>query len=102
MAEKVLKILKKVFEFSNFVHYLSIYKHKIVIMSTNTTAKPKRSIKLSSSELADVKSRASKYPTMVAAGIGMGVNRDVLMRIMAIGSCSEQTYKLLFPDKEVQ
>lgn len=69
-------------------------------MSTNTTGKAKRSVKLTEAEIQDVKNRVEGYPTKFAASVGMGVNADILHRVTKMGTCSEATYKKLFPAAE--
>jgi len=67
-------------------------------MPTTTKPKPKRSIKLSQSQIDDLIKRQSAYPTKIAAGIGIGINSDTLDRAIRIGSCNEISYKILFPN----
>jgi transcriptional regulator with PAS, ATPase and Fis domain len=64
-------------------------------MSAET--KPKRSIKLSKDErkfLADLLKQHNGNKT--AAGLAVGISKDVFDRTLAFGSCSEKTYNTLF------
>lgn len=70
-------------------------------MNSNSLTKRKNSVKLSKEEIEDIRVRMGAYSTKVAAGIGMGINKDTLVRTLAFGSCNEESYKILFPGKEV-
>ena len=59
--------------------------------------KPKKSVKLSPKEWAWVNNEFHSYPSQVEASIGMKIGRETLVRIVRIGSCTEQTYNKLFP-----
>lgn len=66
-------------------------------MDTNNTTKPKRSIELSKKQLAYLNTVLNNHESKTAAGLKLGVSKDVLDRTLAFGSCSEKTYKTLFP-----
>jgi hypothetical protein len=63
--------------------------------------KPKRQIMLKESEVAYLKKEQDKYSTKVQAGIALRINHNTLDRVIRIKSCSEETYRTLFPGKEI-
>lgn len=70
-------------------------------MSATQIAKPKRSIKLSTEEQADIESRLQGITRPLQKGLRLGVSREVVEQIELKGSVSERTYRLLFPEKEI-
>jgi hypothetical protein len=70
-------------------------------MTTTSKSKPKRQVMLSDTEVEHLKKEQKKYPTKVAAGLALGINPDTLDRVIRIKSCSEESYRILFPGKEI-
>ena len=70
-------------------------------MSITPKQKLRRQIKLSDMEVAHLKSEQEKHPTKVAAGIALGINPDTLDRAIRIGSCNETSYRILFPEIDI-
>jgi histidinol phosphatase-like PHP family hydrolase len=87
--------------FSNFVLYIWLSEFKIAFMTTTAKSKVRNQVKLSDEEVEYLKKEMAKYPTKVAAGIEMKINPDTLDRATRIKSCSEASYRILFPDKEI-
>jgi hypothetical protein len=70
-------------------------------MNDKTIEKPKRSITLTKKELRFLKDRVKESASITAAGLTLGISKDVLSRTIAFGSCSEKTYNTLF-SKELE
>jgi hypothetical protein len=71
-------------------------------MSAKIIEKPKRSIELTKEQIKWLSSQIKKHESITAAGISLGISKDVLSRTMAFGSCSEKTYKTLFSDSSIR
>lgn len=65
-------------------------------MASIETEKLKRSVKLTAAEVKYLKNVKAKFDTVTEAAIHLKINKDVLDRTIAFGSCSEKTYNKLF------
>lgn len=57
----------------------------------NTITKPKRSIPLSQQEVDALKTLRNDFPTEVEFAISIGIDRNVLARVIQVGSGSQVT-----------
>jgi hypothetical protein len=65
-------------------------------MSSKLIEKPKRSVKLTKDQIKWLGDQIQKHESITAAGISLGISKDVLSRTLAFGSCSEKTFETLF------
>lgn len=70
--------------------------NKFKTMDAKTIARLKKSVRLSNKEINYLKKTRASHETVTAAAIALKINKDVLDRAIAFGSCSEKTYNILF------
>ncbi len=66
-------------------------------MAVKTIIRKIKSVPLSKEQTKMLRERMKLYGTKVDAAISLGVSREVMERMLTYGSCSEKTFRRLFP-----
>jgi hypothetical protein len=71
--------------------FITFAMQKQLYMENTTIVKPKRSVSLTNSEWASLKKFYKKFNTEVECALKIGIDRNVLVRVIAMGKGSEPT-----------